>query len=138
MGVTVFDYFVYYHHDSFLFLVFGLNKALVCMPLYLIGMIAGDVLIRSIPCRWRKELLLASLVVSLVSGCVLNTNVSIYSYELGNYAFFMIAALSGSLFVLALSGCALDSELPISRLSSYGVLFLETQYFAVRPYTRIM
>ncbi len=78
------------------------------------------------------------LAFSLCFGTILNTHVSIYSFRLGNYWHFCIAAITGSIAMMLFCKTVLDRDLFVSNLSRYSVLFLGSQYFLLMPFKRII
>ncbi len=127
---------VYYFEDSLRFLyVFGMNRAIVCLSFYILGM-----LLRKINEKYSLSIptLFLAIAMNIVFGIVLNSKVSIYSFFLGSYYCFYAAAVGGSLGVMVFCKRFLDKEGVLEQISKYSILLLGSQYFFIRPYMMLI
>jgi len=104
--------------------LFGFNRAVLCAGFFTLGL-----MLKKTPVFDKTVLLWPSMIAWAAFGVLLNGKVSIYSYELGNYAFFLIAAVTGSVTLMMLCRRFLDHENRVARLSGYSIVFLGSQYF---------
>ena len=129
-------FLVYHYRKQFYFFnLFGLNRMIVCSGFYIIGIVLRKIEISS---RQWAIMAIPSLIMTIIFGLVLNTKVSIYGFSLGVYYYFVIAAISGCIFVFAVSNLFLNKKNCIEFPSQYGVLLIGTQYFVIVPFRMVM
>ena len=119
---------------------FGLDIVLVGLVFYAIGyysrqtnMIAKINRSKNITLVTLVVTLVVTLTINLVFGNVLNVRAILYYYELGNYLYFYISAIAGTLFMFSLVYNLTKSK----WLEYYGkntVLILSTQYMLFLVY----
>lgn len=126
--------FVVYQTNIIYFHVFGINRCLVCIGFYIVGMIIS----RYSEFNISKLKLLILGVLYIISGIIINPKTSIYQYELGSYIPFTIAAVSGALLFLVICKRWLNFENHFTHLSKVAILLLGIQYFFIKPYRIIM
>ena len=116
--------------------LFGINRAIVCFSFYIFGM-----LIRKIQIINRNQMLMILLPTSIINfifSYILNSKVSIYEFDIGNYCYFQIAALCGSIAFIIVCKLFFDRKGFLSDISRYSILFLGIQYFIIVPFRIIM
>lgn len=119
--------------------LFGLDIVLVGLVFYAIGYYTRQHKIIDKLNRSKKITLITlvvTLTINLLFGNMLNVRAVLYHYELGNYLYFYISAIAGTLFMFTLAYNLTKSK----WLEYYGknaVLILSTQYMLFLGYRLI-
>ncbi len=80
-------------------------------------------------------LLIISAIINIVFGVAFNPKVTMYGFDFGNYCYFEIAAISGSVMIMSICVLFLDRPCYLTKLSRYAILLLGIQYFAISPFS---
>lgn len=129
---------VYLFSNEFVFLrLFGFNRAVVCTSFFLLGIIFRD-LEERVKGIDRCPVVVICLFINIMFGTFINGKVSIYGFELGQYAYFQIAAITGTTVAIFICRRFLDKKCWLSQLSKYAILLLGSQYFIIRIFNRTM
>lgn len=121
-----------------IFLPFGLDRAVIAMGFYGFGSLVRE--------AWRQRARLSGAVrlllwgsftaLWLLFGVGLNGKVAMYSMELGNYVWFVLAGCFGALAFFGLCIC-LASRLPLLRIwGNYSILMIGTQSVFLSVFAR--
>lgn len=137
IATVISGYLVYIFHESLFVLdFFGINRMVVCLSFYILGMIIKQINIKSNYVRFAIGVL--SIALNLVFVHALDVKISLYSLNLGNYFFFQVAAVSGSIATMTICKAFFDKEGLLEWISGYAVLFLGAQYFLIEPFRSIV
>lgn len=140
VGLVIVAYICYLLKDDKLRILnhFGLNRLLVCGIFFTLGLI-----LREINDRYKDFLNYKPYVIVLIflvwslTGFT-NGKVSIYSMTLNNYGLFIIAGISGSLFLILLFRKIIDGENFLCQIGNASIVFLGTQWLWIVPYRDYM
>lgn len=131
------SFFIYLCNIS-CFKFFGFDRAILMFTFFSAGIIISRIKLDKI----NKVCILLtgffSLIILVVFGVILNTKVSVYSYQLGRYPFFLLSSFGGSLASIVLCYVFFNKKCFLSELSKYGILFLGTQYFLIGPFRYVI
>lgn len=131
---VIVGWLVYMLPEDFILLnLFGINRMIVCSSFYILGILLGKIQPKTV-----VLLAIVSLIINVIFGILINTKISIYSFELGRYYAFQVAAISGSIAVMTFCKICLDREGFLENISRYAILFMGSQYFAIVPFKVIM
>jgi acyltransferase len=113
-------------------MIFGFEKTLVALGFFSLGSVIADISRR---CSFETIVwtVILMLPVWIVSGCILNPKVSMYTFSLKKYWFFIISGIAGSICWFAFSWLFRKSA--IARLWGQNSIFIiGTHYFLITWY----
>lgn len=130
----------YVFYRVFSFPYFGIDRAVLCMGFYSLGGV-----LKAIHSKIKSKDLttLISIICAMLwilFSALIKERVSIYSFKLDNYFFFIITGICGSIMWFKLSSLLTDCK-PLSKLEQNTLFVLGTQYYwyyFVREHSKIL
>lgn len=121
---------------------FGFNRMIICLFFFEIGMFIRCIHNKSQSAKRHKCIEIISLIFMAIIWYILsakiNGQVSIYSFILGNYFVFIMAAILGSLIIMEICKLFFDRENVLCKLSRYSILLLGLQWFLIDSFQKEM
>ena len=114
--------------------LFGFNRMIVCVSFYILGMLLKD----RIGIFSSNQVTIICIMLNILFGVVLNPKVSIYGFNLNNYFFFYIAAVTGSVAIMSICNIVFNKESFLAEISRYAILMMGIQYFVKIPFSHLM
>ena len=118
-----------------IWLPFGLPKTVVALGFYMIGNIFKEVE-GKFTVRKKQIILIVSCLVWFYTGCILNSKVSMYGFELGNYWYFILSGISGSIVWFGVS-YLLRNVKTFQKWGQNTIFVVCTHYMGVAVVTKI-
>lgn len=112
---------------------FGLNRIVLCFSFFLLGelfALIGDW--RELQYKKIEYILLTLTSVLWLVSSLKNVKCSMYIFYFGNYWFFILSAIAGSVAIVLACKEWFDFQL-LRKLSKYGIILMGTQYFWLIP-----
>ena len=125
-----------------IFIPFGINRTVIAMVFFASGALIGQIDRENRNSRkiYLKFLAVRSCIILwFVCGVVLNSKVSFYRMNLGNYLFFIVAGICGAVLYIEL--CKLLQKTRIKsfliKTSNNSILIIGTHYFLISVFESI-
>lgn len=126
-----------------IFIPFGLNRTIISLVFFCIGSMFGKAHRegKTFSNPSLNVLTIGCLVFWILCGVILNGKVSFYSMSLGNYFYFIIAGICGSMLFIELSKQLQKAKIIKSFLiktANNSILIIGTHYFVRTIFEKIM
>lgn len=125
----------YLIYEKVIWFPFGFQKTIVALGFYVIGNIFKEFeknLTRMMKC----VIVISSGILWFCTGVVLNSKISMYSFDFGNYWYFILSAISGSIVWFAIS-YSLRNIIIFQKWGQNTILVVCTHYIGVFVCRRI-
>lgn len=126
-----------------IFIPFGINRTIIAMVFFTFGSLLGQANRegKKIQKAYLKFLtIIGCIALWLLCGIFLNKKISFYKMNLGNYFFFMIASICGSILFIGL--CKLLQKAKIKRFliktAHNSILIIGTHYFLISIFETVI
>lgn len=129
--IAVVGYFVQAFN---IILPFGLHIVPVAITFYYLGVLFKKYNIKETLEKNKIVILVISLAVNIIFADILNTRVSIYHMDYGNYLYFYIASMAGIIFYSTLSIWISKNNI-LELFGRNSLVLLGTQYFIFKVYS---
>ena len=139
--VLILGFFVY---EFEIFLPFGINRTIISLVFFTIGSMIGQANRenKKIQKTYLKVLTcLVFIILWLLFGVVLNGKVSFYQMDIGNYCYFIIAGVCGSIVFIEFSKLLQNTKILkrfLIKTSQNSILIIGTHYFIVYIFKQVM
>lgn len=124
-----------------IFLPFGINRCVTAFGFCQVGIFLRDFYEnseRKFSLPLKSAAVIAVAAVWVLSGCILNTKISFYKFELGNYWLFIVSGITGSVLIMLFSSF-IDGKTEIFvKCAKASILIIGTHYFIVKKFEELM
>ena len=141
--VAIFLIIGFFVYSSKLYIPFGINKALTVFVFVVFGEIVSEVTTavvfksKGIGFCYMASMMILCGCLCYIFGMKFNSKVSLYSMDLGNYWYFVLSSIFGTIFVCLLCGFSAKLLEFLSIVGKCSIFILGTHYLPVFYFCRL-